>query len=101
MNIRIVEECWGINRRTGKQSSAKTDDKVFTPIVGTAIDMPIGRRSFIVDDVGDIGVTVTVHYENNPSANKTWVIAKGESVNYRPMSMDGGYKYTITYENES
>ena len=100
MRIRIVEECWGINHRTGKRSSTQTDEKVFELIVGTVMNMPIGRRRFIVDAVDDIGVTITVNYENNPSANKTWVIAKGESVNYRPMSVDGGYKYTITYEDK-
>ena len=100
MNIRIVEECWGINHRTGKRSNIKTDEKVFEPVIGAVMDMPIGRRKFIVDAVDDIGVTVTVHYDNNPSANKTWRIVNGESVNYRPMSVDGGYKYTITYEDK-
>ena len=100
MKIHIVEECWGINHRTGIRCNTQTDEKVFDPIVGIDMIMPIGRRKFIVDAVDDIGVTVTVHYENNPSANKTWTIAKGESVNYRPMSVDGGYKYTITYKDE-
>lgn len=100
MTIRIIEECWGVNHRTGKLSNTQSDEKIFAPIVGTVMDMPIGRRRFIVDATDDFGVTVTVHYENNPSANKTWTLVKGESVNYRPMSFDGGYRYTITYEDE-
>ncbi len=100
MKIRIVEECRGINRGTGKRSNTRTCEKLFDLVVGADMDMPIGRRKFIVDAVDDIGVTVTVHYDNNPSANKTWTIANGESVNYRPMSVDGGYKYTITYEDK-
>ncbi len=100
MNIRIVEERWGVNHRTGSRSSSQTDEKVFEPVVGATLNMPIGRRKFIVDAADDIAVTITVHYENNPSADKSWTINKGESIYYRPMSVDGGYKYTISYEDE-
>ena len=60
--------------------------------------MPIGRRKFHVDDVSEDRITVTVVYENNPAANKTYEIIKGDSVLYKPMSRDGGYKYTLSNE---
>lgn len=98
MILRITEICWGINRRTGERSSKQTDEKILTPVVGEIIEMPTGRRKFTVDAVDENGITVTVYYENNPSANKTFVIEKGESALYNPMSRDGGYKYTLSYE---
>ena len=98
MSVRIIEECWGMNRRTGKRSSMQTDDKIFSPIVGSIMEMPAGRRKFHIDAVSENSITVTVVYESNPTANKTFEIVKGESVLYQPMSRDGGYKYTLSYE---
>ena len=100
MRVRIVEEFWGINRRTGERSTRQTDEKTFMPVVGSIMEMPTGRRKFSVDVVDEDSVTVTVFYENNPTANKTMLITKGDSVVYRPVSRDGGYKYTIFYEDE-
>ena len=98
MKLRIIEECWGINRRTGERSTNQTDDKLVNAVAETVIEMPIGRRKFHVDDVSEDCITVTVVYENNPAANKTYEIIKGDSVLYKPMSRDGGYKYTISNE---
>jgi len=97
--IRIIEERWSINRINGERSTVRTDEKIFYPISGSVMEMPIGRRTFTVDDVNKNSVTVSVHYENNPFSNKTWTIPKGESIIYRPMSRDGGYKYTIICED--
>ena len=99
MKLRIIEECWGINRRTGERSNKQTDEKLVDVVVGTVIEMPTGRRKFSVDAVSTDSITVTVVYENNPAANKTYEIVKGESVLYKPMSRDGGYKYTLSYED--
>ena len=99
MKLRIIEECWGINRRTGERSNKQTDEKLVDVVVGAVIEMPIGRRKFSVDTVSTESITVTVVYENNPAANKTHEIVKGESVLYQPMSRDGGYKYTLSYED--
>ena len=43
---------------------------------------------------------MSVHYENR-SADKTWVIDKGESKSYIPRSLDGGYMYRLIYEDET
>ncbi len=99
MKLRIIEECWGINRRTGERSNKQTDEKLVDVVVGTVIEMPTGRRKFSVDAVSTDSITVTVVYENNPAANKTYEIVKGESVLYKPMSRDGGYKYALSYED--
>lgn len=98
MKLRIIEECWGINRRTGERSTNQTDEKLVNAVAETVIEMPIGRRKFHVDDVSEDRITVTVVYENNPAANKTYEIIKGDSVLYKPMSRDGGYKYTLSNE---
>ena len=97
MNIRIIEERFGINRRTGERSAVLTDDRTFPAIHGTVMEMPVGKRNFYVDGADENSVTVTVRYEKNPSANATWNIPAGESIIYRPRSMDGGYKYTVCY----
>lgn len=98
MKLRIIEEFWGINRRTGNRSTMQTDDKTFSPVAQTVIEMPTGRRKFHIDAVDENSITITVIYENNPTANKTFEIVKGESVLYRPISRDGGYKYTLAYD---
>ena len=98
MKLRIIEECWGINRRTGERSTNQTAEKLVNAVAETVIEMPIGRRKFHVDDVSEDRITVTVVYENNPAANKTYEIIKGDSVLYKPMSRDGGYKYTLSNE---
>jgi len=99
MKLRIVEECWGINRRTGERSTNRTDEKLVNAAPETVIEMPIGRRKFHIDAVSEDSITVSVVYDNNPAANKTYEIIKGESVLYKPMSRDGGYKYTLSYED--
>ncbi len=99
MKLRIVEECWGINRRTGERSTNQTDEKLVNAALETVIEMPTGRRKFHIDAVSEDSITVSVVYENNPAANKTYEVAKGESVLYKPMSRDGGYKYTLSCED--
>lgn len=99
MKLRIVEECWGINRRTGERSTSQTDEKLINAVTETVIEMPTGRRKFHIDAVSKDSIIVSVVYENNPMANKTYEIIKGESVLYKPMSRDGGYKYTLSYED--
>ena len=97
MKLRITEECFGINRATGERSTKQTDEKLVDAVAGTVIEMPVGRRTFNIDAVSEESITVTVVYENNPAANKTYEIVKG--VMYRPMSRDGGYKYTLSAED--
>ncbi|MBQ9745806.1 MAG: hypothetical protein IJW21_03190 [Clostridia bacterium] len=95
MILQITEEFRGVNRRTGKRSTAKTDEKSLIPAVGAVADMPCGRRKLRIDAVDESGVTVTVLCENNPAAKEILTVPKGESIVYRPVSFDGGYKYTF------
>jgi len=99
MKLRIIEECFGINRRTGERSTGKTDEKSVDAIVETVIEMSAGRRKFHIEAVSENRITVTVVYDNNPAANKTYEIVMGDSVLYKPMSRDGGYKYTLYCED--
>ena len=62
MNIRIVEERWGVNHRTGSRSSSQTEEKIFEPVVGATLNMPIGRRKFIVDASDDIAIIIYVDH---------------------------------------
>ena len=99
MKLRITEECFGINRRTGERSTDRTDEKTVAAFSGTDIEMPAGRRKFHIDAVSEESITVSVVYDNNPAANKSFEIVRGESVMYNPRSRDGGYKYTLSYED--
>lgn len=99
MKLRVLEEFWGINRRTGKRTIKQTDEKIIDIKAGQCIEMPIGRRVFSIDEVSTKQIIVSVHYQNT-IANKTWMIKKGESIFYRPLAMDGGYQYTLLLEDD-
>ena len=94
MKLKITEEAWGINHRTGKSSVRKTDEKTFDCVAGELPPFETGRRSFTIDEVTEEGITLSVHCANE-KYNKTWKLKKGEGAFYRPMSMDGGYQYTF------
>lgn len=94
MKLKIKEEMWGINHRSGAHSVHKTDEKAFDCVVGALPPFPKGRRCFFIDEVTDDGITLSVHYENE-KYNKSWTLKKGEGAFYRPMSMDGGYQYSL------
>ncbi len=100
MKLRIIEEFWSINRRTGERNTKITDNRAFEPIVGSVLEFPTGRRRFTIDDVNEESITVTIHYANTAS-NKTWEISAGDSQFYRPRSIDGGYQYHIIYGNNA
>lgn len=101
MRLRIVEELWGIDRRTGKRSVNTTDNRVFPVVAGSErLEMPKGGRRFTIDAVDASGITVTVHCRNQ-AASRSWVIPAGESRFYLPHSMDGGYRYRLFYEDET
>jgi len=100
MKLRIIEEFWNIDRRTGERNTKITDNRSFEPIVGSVLEFPTGRRNFTIDDVNEESITVTVRSANTAS-NKTWEISAGDSQFYRPRSMDGGYQYHIIYGNNA
>ena len=98
MKIRIEEEMWGINSRTGKSSVRK--------ILSTTIPCEIGlinivfnnERRFIIDKIDNEEVTITMKCKNE-KFNKTWIVTNVEGVFYRPLSFDGGYQYRIKLIN--
>ena len=46
MKFRIIEEAWGINRKTGERKVRRTAERIFTPEAGQIIEFPLGRRGF-------------------------------------------------------
>lgn len=98
MTIRIIEEGWGVDRKTGNVSSRITCDRVVEISSPIEIGISVGKRDFMVASYAEGVANVTVINENNPSKSKSWTISRGESVKYTPVSRDGGYKYTIIYE---
>ena len=46
MKFRIIEEAWGINRKTGERKVRRTAERIFTPEAGQIIEFPLGRRRF-------------------------------------------------------
>ena len=98
MTIRIIEEGWGVDRKTGNGSSRITCDRVVKISSPIAIRISVGKRDFMVVTDAEGVANVTVINDNNPLQSKSWTISRGESVKYTPVSRDGGYKYTIIYE---
>ncbi len=96
MKLYIEERAWGIDRKNGGRRERVTEKKAVNCAVGAVEKVGFGGREFYIDEVGTDFLVLSVRYENNPSANKTWRIEKGEKVGYFPFSFDGGYKYEFT-----
>lgn len=94
MKLRITEEMWGINHRTGESSVRKTDEKKLDCSENSTVTFEKGHRSFFIGEVTENSVSVTIRCANE-RYNKTRTLEKGETVFYRPRSMDGGYQYRI------
>ena len=93
MKLRIEERFWGINHRDGGSHERITADVIFPCEVGAVPEFGNGRRHFSIDEVTKDSIVLSVHYENNPSADKKWKIKVGGKECYSPRSFDGGYKY--------
>lgn len=39
MKFRIIEEAWGINRKTGERKVRRTAERIFTPEAGQIIEI--------------------------------------------------------------
>ncbi len=89
----IKEIAWGIDRKNGGSSEQITAEEYFPCEVGAVPQFGMGRRKFFIDEATDSAVTLSVRYENNPTANKSWVLKKNIKQRYMPRSFDGGYKY--------
>ena len=93
MKLRIEEIFWGINHRDGGFSEKVTADVTFPCEVGAVPEFGNGRRKFSIDKVTEKTIVLSVHYENNPSADEEWRLRIGCKKEYAPFSFDGGYKY--------
>ncbi len=89
----IKEICWGINRKTGDYSETEGKFELFN---GKKIGKIEGfRYNFYLEEFGEDYVSLAIKFGDNSSADKVICIKKGESTNYNPRSLDGGYKYII------
>ncbi len=93
MKLHIKEIAWGIDRKNGGCKTRLTANESFVCEVGALPEIGVGRRKFTIDEVGVDYVVFSVHYENNPSADKSWTLNKGEQTAYMPRSFDGGHRY--------
>lgn len=93
MKLRIEEKFWGINHRTGSRSERVTADETFACEIGELPAFGSQGKYFVIDEVYENRIVLSIHYYNNPSASKKWEIKVGKSVSYMPWSFDGGYKY--------
>ncbi len=93
MKLHIKEIAWGIDRKNGGAKERVTANEAFPCEVGALPEIGVGRRNFTIDEVGADYVVFSVHYENNPSADKSWTLRKGEQSGYFPRSFDGGHRY--------
>jgi len=92
MKLIIKETAWGINRVTGKYKEAVTAKVCFNCELGELPVFGKGGRHFIIEDVGDGYIKLSVRCADERH-NKTWIVEKGEDLRYRPRSFDGGYFY--------
>ena len=93
MKLRIEEIFWQINRRDGDYREKTTADVTFPCEIGAIPTFGNGRSCFSIDKVTAKTITLSVHYENNPSFDEQWTIRLGGKKDYTPWSFDGGYKY--------
>ncbi len=93
MKLHIKEIAWGIDRKNGGYKERVTANESFVCKAGALPEIGVGRRSFTIDEVGADYAVFSVHYENNPSADKSWTLNKGEQTAYMPRSFDGGHRY--------
>ncbi len=93
MKLYIKEIAWGIDRMNGGSKERVTAEEEFDCVVGPLPPFKAGRRTFCIDEVGETHIVLAIHYENNPAADKSWTLEKGNRTGYTPRSFDGGYKY--------
>ncbi len=93
MTLTIKEIAWGIDRKNGGLKERVTENSSFPCELGALLEFKAGGRCFSIDEVGEKHIVLSVHYKENPSADKSWTLKKGEKTYYTPRSFDGGYKY--------
>lgn len=65
MKFRIIEEAWGVNRKTGERKVRRTAERIFTPEAGQIIEFPLGRRRFSIVSADEERVVLRVQCENS------------------------------------
>ncbi len=93
MTLHIQEIAWSIDRKNGGYKERVTAKVTFDCKVGPLPEFGCGDRNFTIDEVGQAHILLSVHYEHNPSADKSWSLELGDEIGYTPRSFDGGYKY--------
>ena len=100
MKVRIIEEKWGINRRTGKKSVEKTEEQIVVPRAGLQLLFTKGNRCFVINGVSESVVDISMK-NKNPDFDKNWKLSLNETIKHRPRSFDGGYQYQIDLLEEN
>lgn len=99
MKFRIIEEAWGINRKTGERKVRRTAERIFTPEAGQIIEFPLGRRRFGIVSADEERVVLRVQCENSAD-EKEFIIECGAGGFYNPRSCDGGYRYLFEFDTD-
>ena len=99
MKFRIIEEAWGINRKTGERKVRRTAERIFTPEAGQIIEFPLGRRRFGIVSADEERVVLRVQCENSAD-EKEFIIECGTGGFYNPRSCDGGYRYLFEFDTD-
>lgn len=99
MKFRIIEEAWGINRKTGERKVRRTAERIFTPEAGQIIEFPLGRRRFGIVSADEERVVLRVQCENSDD-EKEFIIECGAGGFYNPRSCDGGYRYLFDFDTD-
>ena len=97
MKFRIIEEAWGVNRKTGERKVRRTAERIFTPEAGQIIEFPLGRRRFGIVSADEERVVLRVQCENSAD-EKEFIIECGTGGFYNPRSSDGGYRYLFEFD---
>lgn len=99
MKFRIIEEAWGVNRKTGERKVRRTAERIFTPEAGQIIEFPLGRRRFGIVSADEERVVLRVQCENSAD-EKEFIIECGAGGFYNPRSCDGGYRYLFDFDTD-
>ncbi len=97
MRLHIKSVRWAINRVTGKRTERVTANVTIPCQIGELVPLSSDRHNFTVDEITDEYVKITVHYFNNPDANKTITVENdGTQHTYAPRSFGAGSIYYFT-----
>lgn len=99
MKFRIIEEAWGINRKTGERKVRRTAERIFYPGGGADNRISARRRRFGIVSADEERVVLRVQCENSAD-EKEFIIECGTGGFYNPRSCDGGYRYLFEFDTD-